>query len=248
MLPALIGALLTGVLGGAHCIAMCGGFLAALSGAGVSDPRGGTVAVAPLRSASALAWQQLPYNLGRVTSYALLGAVFGAAGGAALAAADLLPVQRALYMIANAFLVLLAVAIAFGGPSGGVLERLGGALFRRLLPVVRPLVTRQAAVARYALGMIWGLVPCGLTYSVLPIALFAGGALEGGAVMLAFGLGTLPNLLAAGWLVARARPWLQRRAVRYAAALLLMAFAAGGFWRAAFGPMAQGQGPFCIVP
>jgi sulfite exporter TauE/SafE len=246
VLPALIGAWLTGVLGGVHCVAMCGGFLAALSGAGASGP--GTVAAAPMRSASALAWRQLPYNLGRISSYALLGAVFGAAGGAALAAADLLPVQRALYMIANVFLVLLAVAIAFGGRGSGLLEQAGGALFRRLSPVVRSLALREAPLARYALGMVWGLVPCGLTYSVLPVALFAGGALEGGGVMLAFGLGTLPNLLAAGWLVARARPWLERRAVRYAAALLLVAFAASGFWRAAFGPMAHGQGPFCIVP
>ena len=246
MLPALIGAFLTGVLGGAHCIAMCGGFLAALSGVGAAG--GGGASAVPLRSASALAWRQLPYNLGRITTYALLGAVFGAAGGAALAAADLLPVQRVLYMVANLFLLALAVAIAVGGVADGPLQRVGGALFRRVLPVVRPLATRDAPAARYALGVIWGLIPCGLTYSVLPVALFAGGPLEGGVVMLAFGLGTLPNLLAAGWVVARARPWLQRRALRYGAALLLTAFAAAGFWRAAFGPMAHGQGPFCIVP
>jgi hypothetical protein len=242
MSAALISAWLAGVLGGAHCIAMCGGFVAALSGgAGAGQP-------APLRSAAALAWHQLPYNLGRITSYALLGAAFGAAGGAAIAAADLLPLQRGLYVVANLFLLALAVAVAVGSPAGGVLQRAGGALFRRVLPAVRPLAARDAAAARYALGMIWGLVPCGLTYSVLPIALFAGGAPEGGAVMLAFGIGTLPNLLAAGWLIARVRPWLENTALRYGAALLLAGFAAAGIWRALYGPMAHVQGPFCLVP
>ena len=78
------------------------------------------------------------------------------------------------------------------------------------------------------LGMIWGLVPCALVYGVLPIALFAGGPLEGAAVMLAFGLGTLPNLMAAGWIMGRARRVVRSPAVRYAAAALLIAFAAIG--------------------
>ena len=104
---------------------------------------------------------------------------------------------------------------------------------------MRPLLVREGAPARFALGTIWGLVPCGLIYSVLPIALFAGGALEGAAVMLAFGLGTLPNLLAAGWIVARARAWLDSRVVRYGAGILLAGFAAVGIWRALFGPMAS---------
>jgi hypothetical protein len=81
---------------------------------------------------------------------------------------------------------------------------------------------------------------------VLPVALFAGGALEGAAVMLAFGLGTLPNLLAAGWLLARARARLDSRAVRWGAALLLAGFAALGLWRALFGPLSRQHGAFCF--
>jgi sulfite exporter TauE/SafE len=113
---------------------------------------------------------------------------------------------------------------------------------------VRALTAHDGAPARYALGLIWGLVPCGLVYGVLPIALFAGSALAGCAVMLAFGVGTLPNLVAAGWVVARARHWLDARVARYAAALLLAGFGALGIWRAVFGPMSMGQGPFCLVP
>jgi hypothetical protein len=240
-LSALISAWLAGVLGGAHCLAMCGGFLAALSGAG--KPAG-----MPLLPAGTLALRQLPYNLGRITTYVVLGGAFGAAGGTALAAADWLPLQRGLFVVANGFLLALAVAIAWKREGFAPLQRAGVALFRKLAPAVGALAAADGVPARYALGLMWGLVPCALIYSVLPIALFAGGAVEGGAVMLAFGLGTLPNLVAAGWMVARARTWLDRRPARYGAALLLAGFAAVGIWRALFGPMALGQGAFCLVP
>jgi sulfite exporter TauE/SafE len=236
---ALIGAWLAGTLGGAHCLAMCGGFVTALAG-------GGAPGATPMRPARALAWHQLPHNLGRIATYTLLGAVAGGAGGQALAAAGWLPMQRAMFVVANVFLLLLGLAIA--GRAAGVpwLQRAGNALFARIVPAVRPLMAHEGAPARFAVGMIWGAVPCGLVYSVLPVALFAGGAVEGAAVMLAFGAGTLPNLLAAGWLLARARRWFDGRALRYAAAALLVAFAVLGIWRALFGPMAQMQGAFCF--
>jgi hypothetical protein len=240
-LSALISAWLAGTLGGAHCLAMCGGFLAALSGAGRPTS-------APLLPARSLALRQLPYNLGRITTYVLLGAALGAAGGAALATADWLPLQRALFVLANLFLLALGLTIAWKREGLAPLQRAGAALFAKVAPAVRPLAAHDSAPARYALGMVWGLVPCALIYGVLPIALFAGGALEGGAVMLAFGLGTLPNLVAAGWVVARARTWLDGRPARYAAALLLVGFALVGIWRALFGPMALAQGAFCLVP
>lgn len=239
-LSALIAAWLAGTLGGGHCLAMCGGFLAALSGAGRPAQ--------PLLPARTLALRQLPYNFGRVTTYSLLGAALGAAGGASLVAVDWLPLQRALFVVANLFLLALGVGIALRREGGAPWLRAGAALFARLSPAVRALATRDSVPARYALGMIWGFIPCGLVYGVLPIALFSGSALAGGAVMLAFGLGTLPNLVAAGWLVARAPAWLDGRVTRYGAALLLIGFAAFGIWRALFGPMSTAQGPFCLVP
>ena len=238
---ALISAWLAGVLGGAHCLAMCGGFLAALSGAGKPVSM-------PLLPAGALALRQLPYNLGRITTYVALGGAFGAAGNAALAAADWLPLQRGLFVVANIFLLMLAVAIAWKREGLAPLQRAGMALFRRMAPAVKAFAANDGVAARYALGLTWGLVPCALIYSVLPIALFAGGALEGGAVMLAFGLGTLPNLVAAGWMVARARTWLDGWPARYGTALLLAGFAAVGIWRALFGTLSLAQGAFCLVP
>jgi hypothetical protein len=241
-LSALISAWLAGLLGGAHCVAMCGGFVAALAAA--RSPAGAV----PLRQSGALVLHQLPYHAGRIASYALVGAAFGAVGGLALAAPSILSLQRGLYVVANVFLLVLAVAIATGAGGNGRLQQAGGALFSRLVPLVRTLRSHDALPARVGLGLIWGLVPCGLTYSVLPLALFAGSGIEGAAVMLAFGVGTLPSLLVAGWMAGRARRWLATAWVRYAAAALLTAFAAAGIWRALFGPMATGQGPFCLVP
>ena len=236
---ALIGAWLAGALGGMHCLAMCGGFLAALS-----TPRAG---VAPLRPARALAFVQLPYNLGRVTTYTALGALAGGAGAALSATATLLPVQRALYVMANLMLLALAWFMLGRGDRLVGVQRAGARLFAALRPAMGPLVHRDATGARFALGMLWGLVPCGMIYAVLPVALFAGSAWQGALVMLAFGVGTLPNLLAAGWLVARGRRWLDRTAVRRGAAALLVGFALVGIWRAFGDPAALAQSPFCLV-
>jgi sulfite exporter TauE/SafE len=239
-LAALTGAWLAGLLGGAHCLAMCGGFVAALSGAGMPARAQG----ASLLPARVLARRQLPYNLGRIATYTVLGAIAGGAGGIALGSGDWPALQRGLYVVANLFLLALAVALVAKGKGVAWLQRAGGAVFARVLPAVRPLVVREGAGARFALGAIWGLVPCGLVYGVLPVALFAGDALSGAAVMLAFGAGTLPNLLAAGYLVARSRAWLDSRAVRWGAALLLAGFALAGIVRALAGPLAHGA--FCF--
>ena len=240
-LSALIGAFLAGAFGGVHCVAMCGGFATALAGRSGAS----TAGVVPLHSARSLVWRQLPHNAGRILTYAILGATAGGAGEALLAVSTGFPVQRVLYAAANLFLLALAVAIAARLNLYGALQTAGHALFGGVLPAVRPLVRADSPAARVALGMVWGLVPCALIYGVLPVALFAGGALEGAAVMAAFGLGTLPNLLAAGYLASRARGLRDARAARLAAAALIAGFAVVGLWRAAM-PGALPQSPFCL--
>jgi len=117
-----------------------------------------------------------------------------------------------------------------------------------LLPRLGPLLARQGHGPRFALGLVWGLVPCALIYSVLPLALFAGGAWQGAAVMLAFGAGTLPNLVAAGVVIHRAGRLRDRAALRYLVATTIAAFAAIGIYRALWVPEALAQGPFCLTP
>lgn len=241
-LSALIAALIAGALGGVHCAAMCGGFVAALSGAA-----GSSRTATPLHPAATLVRRQLAYSAGRIATYTLLGAVAGGLGGALLAGAEWLPLQRALYVLAN--VLLLAVGLAVAGRAADVawLGRVGGSLFARAAPAIGPLLRHDGVGARLLLGMIWGLVPCGLIYGMLPIALFTGSAAAGALVMLAFGIGTLPNLVAFGYFAEKARPRLASRGVRYAAAALLIAFALVGVARALFGPLAHGQGAFCLT-
>ncbi len=236
---ALLGAFLGGLLGGLHCFAMCGGWIAA-----VARPHGAAQEVA-LVPARALRIGQVVSHAGRLSTYMLLGAAFGAAGGAAFAAA-IAPVQRGLYVVANTALLLLAVSLVARGMQFAGLERAGLAVFRRFLPMVARLAPREGTASRYLLGMVWGFTPCALVYGVLPVALLSGSAMNGALVMLAFGVGTLPNLLAAGWTLSRAQRWFADRRLRYAAAALIAGFALVGLYRAAFVPEALGQGPFCI--
>ncbi|MFO1317762.1 MAG: sulfite exporter TauE/SafE family protein [Burkholderiales bacterium] len=233
---ALIGALLAGLLGGAHCVAMCGGWIALA--ARPAD-------IAPLVPARSLRTGLAASHAGRLTTYVLLGALFGAAGGAAFAVA-LAPVQRGLYVAANVLLLVLAASIAARGLAFAPLERAGLAAFRRLVPAVARLGPGAGMPGRYALGVVWGFTPCALVYGVLPVALMAGSAGDGALVMLAFGLGTLPNLLLAGFAFTHARRWFSHAAWRYGAAAVVAAFALAGLYRAWFVPSALGQGPFCL--
>jgi sulfite exporter TauE/SafE len=243
-LSALIGAWLAGALGGLHCLAMCGGFVTAMAGGAPGAQQAGSAIETPSRSANAR--RQVAYNAGRVTTYTALGFLAGGAGGELLSAAQWAPVQRVLYLLANLFLLGLALAIARRRAGSSFVQRLGHRLFATVLPLVRRLTATPTTAGRYAVGLAWGLVPCALTYSVLPIALFAGSATRGAAVMLAFGLGTLPNLLAATWLVAEGRRRFDGSTARMAAALVLAAFAGVGIWRALVGTTTLAQGPFCF--
>ena len=191
--------------------------------------------------------REFVYHAGRLASYAALGAAFGVAGAATLEAGVLLPLQRTLYVVANIFLLLLGLSVAVGLPGITPLQRAGAKLFGRLLPLLQPLLRQQGVAGRLTLGVAWGLVPCALVYSVLPLALFGGGAWQGAAVMLAFGAGTLPNLAAAGWLLRRSKRVVAKRGWRYAVAAVLIAFAGAGIYRALFVAGALAPGAFCLV-
>jgi sulfite exporter TauE/SafE len=100
--------------------------------------------------------------------------------------------------------------------------------------------------SRWFSGMVWGLVPCGLVYSVLPLAFLSGDALTGAALMLAFGLGTLPNLLLISKFSAVLTQFGQYVWVRYIAAGLLLSAGIFGLYRAWYLPEALLKGGFCI--
>jgi len=242
-LSVIISAWLVGLLGGLHCLAMCGGFVAA---AAMRDGGGGGGNVAPLVPARVLTLRQLGYHGGRIGAYVLLGAAFGAAGATALRAAEVMPIQRALYIVANGFLLLLALGLVTRSIMLQPLQRAGAVAFGRALPILQPLLRQPGIGGRLALGIVWGFVPCGLVYGTLPLALFAGSAVDGAIVMLAFGIGTLPNLMATQYLLGRTNRLAGNRTARIGAAVLVAAFGALGIYRALFDPAALAQGPFCL--
>lgn len=185
----LVSAALVGLLGGVHCLGMCGGVVGALT---FGLPT--TVQRHWWRMMS----HQLAYNLGRITSYALAGALFGFLGSQLVSLAAFLPMQQALQVVAGVFMVALGLYLAGIWTGVVAIERLGGRLWARLQPWAQKLTPVRSLPQAYLYGLVWGWLPCGLVYSMLIWALAAGSALQGAALMLAFGLGTLPNLMLMG--------------------------------------------------
>lgn len=235
----LVSAMLVGALGGTHCVAMCGGLVGAIAARDAAHRRGGLAAHAAT---------QAFYHAGRVFTYALLGAAFGVAGTAARLAADLALVQRTIYVAADVFLLMLAASFVVRVAPVLALQRAGSAAVAPLLRRAQPWLRVPGTPGRLAMGLVWGLMPCALVYSVLPLALLGGGAWQGALVMIAFGLGTLPNLLAGGVLLARARSAVSAVALRYVAAGIIASFGLLGLWRALAGHGALPALPFCLVP
>ncbi|MCX7893425.1 MAG: sulfite exporter TauE/SafE family protein, partial [Burkholderiales bacterium] len=144
----------------------------------------------------------------------------------------LLPVQLALYVVANALLVLLGLYLAGLGTAVLRLEAAGGAVWRFAQARGLRIAPAQTALGAVGVGMAWGWIPCGLVYSALALALVSGGAAEGALVMLAFGTGTLPTLLAGGLAAERLKRWARDRRVRLLAGLAVLAMGVVGFMRA----------------
>ncbi|MCA1924790.1 MAG: sulfite exporter TauE/SafE family protein [Thiobacillus sp.] len=219
----LLTALLAGLLGGVHCVGMCGGIVAAFSlRADGSSP--------PFRL-------HLAYNLGRVSSYVFFGALAGMLG-ASLKLADFMPVQTLLFVLAQVVMILLGLYLAGFSRWVLVFERAGGVLWRAVKPMFQKLLPVRSMPQAVLAGMAWGWLPCGLVYSVLVSALAAGSATSGAALMLAFGLGTLPNLLGMGLFARQIQPFMQQPWVRRAAGLTVTGFGVWGLLtlaRTAFG-------------
>ncbi|HSH06722.1 MAG TPA: sulfite exporter TauE/SafE family protein, partial [Burkholderiales bacterium] len=190
--------LVTGFLSGVHCLGMCGGIVSAFAvfGRGAGQA---TLALQPRGHAFGreLA-RQLAFNAGRIGSYALAGAIAGALGGAGATVVGALPWQVALYVLANLMLVLVGLYLAGASAWLGRIEALGAPLWRRLQPLAARLLPARTLPQSVLAGLVWGWIPCGLVYAALAVAALAGSAERGALAMVAFGLGTLPNLLAAG--------------------------------------------------
>jgi hypothetical protein len=179
----LLAAWLTGLAGsGGHCLGMCGGIVGAL---GIGQ-RPGLAGFAVLSAAHA----------GRVLSYSAAGALAGLIGATAVTtvfgAHGLVVLRIAAAVLIGAIGVQLLLGRALLAP----LERAGAVVWRRLAPLLKPLLPPRDPLRALAVGALWGWLPCGLVYAQLSVAATAGGALQGGLVMAVFGLGTSVGLTA----------------------------------------------------
>lgn len=208
-LPDLLPAFVLGLMGAAHCIGMCGGIMAALAMRTRTQP------------SSHPYWQILAYNVGRIGSYTVMGLLV--ASLVSLAPQSGWPVART---VAAVLLISMGLYMADWWRGLRHLENLGSLLWR----IIKPLSSRLPSSGRFwstlALGSIWGWLPCGLVYSALAYAAAQGSPGAGAAVMLAFGLGTLPAVAAGGLLAGKLQSWLGRKSVRGSLGLLYILFGA----------------------
>lgn len=213
---------LLGFFGGTHCVGMCGGL------------------------SSAFALQLPPHlnriglivllNLGRISSYVVIGLLVGLVGQVGISLDDTRAVQNGLYIATNILLLLLGLYLAGISTAATKIEGIGKPIWKRLNPLLNKLLPIKSVPACFGVGVLWGWLPCGLVYSASLYALGSGNALHGGLYMLAFALGTLPNLLAMGIFAAQLKTFLQKRMVRLCAGLLVAGWA---IWRLAVFAMGQ---------
>ncbi|HEX8614302.1 MAG TPA: sulfite exporter TauE/SafE family protein [Telluria sp.] len=245
----LIPVFVVGLLGSVHCVGMCGGIVSAFSAvpAAPVGARPFPVAVVTQRAALDGSARVLAYNTGRIASYMTAGALAGGLAGGARTLAGLTALQAGGYWLANLMLVILGLYLMDAWRGLARLESLGQILWQRARPLMRFIVPLDSPLKMLALGALWGWLPCGMVYSVLMTAMFTGTKAGGALVMLAFGLGTLPMLLAMGMAGARLRAALQQRAVRIGAGTVVLAFGLLGLVRAAGGGQAGWLDALCIT-
>lgn len=199
---------LIGLLGSMHCIGMCGGFVAMYS---LGKP-----ATRPSLP------HHLLYNLGRITTYSLLGGIVGYLGSVVAYVGELRGVPGAVLLLAGLMMMLMGLNLAGVIGKRGLFEDagiIGTGVFRETL---RRILAFQSVWGTFLLGLLLGFLPCGLLYPVFMNAAASGGVLSGMLVMAVFGASTVPALMAFGFLVTRIRPNLKTAMFRMAAFLIVL--------------------------
>lgn len=169
-----------------HCAGMCGPFVLGQVMADVERPDARPYGEWRRLSGAAL----MPYHLGRLTTYTLLGAVAGTATAAFASTSLFDGLSAFLLIVAAGLLVAQAFGLALGAATSsmGIVTRLAGRL-----------AAARSPLARYGLGVVLGFLPCGLVYAALVAAAGTGSPLDGAFALSAFALGTMPALILVGW-------------------------------------------------
>ena len=211
-----ISAFAAGLLGGVHCIGMCGGIVGALSFGTAEQQKG-------LNYTLIL----LTYNLSRISSYVLAGSLLGGISALTLYWLDIRLLQIVLQACAAVLMIMLGLYLAGWISMLVHIEKAGAGIWRILEPQARKFLPVRTLPQAIALGLLWGWLPCGLVYSVLLWSVASANALDGALLMLCFGLGTLPNLLAMGVFAQRLGKLVRDLRVRQLAGVMVMGF---GLW------------------
>ena len=201
---ALLAGFLAGLFGSTHCLGMCGGIVGVLH---AQIPAG-------------RAWLALGFHFGRIASYLAIGLI---ATGIGMLPATLLPDNAAVVMrvLLGLMLVMMAVYIALPGRFRDFAGQLTAPLTHRLMPMFNRFLPVRSLDNALGLGLLWGLLPCGLLYTVIAAALLLADPIATTSMIVAFGIGTVPLLLGTGLLVLKFRSAINRPGLRWLAAGLM---------------------------
>ncbi len=205
-------AFVAGVFGSFHCVGMCGPIVLAYAAQhrveqGDRSPR--LLAAVPMH---------MLYNGGRVLAYAVVGAVFGAAGGAITSLREI-----GAWVSIAAGVTMVVAGVLLSGLLPGIFLWEGGGWFRRLhIRTVGRVLALRSPGAPLLIGLLTPFLPCGLLYAMVIGAAASGGALEGSTTMLAFGAGIAPALLLTGIASSFLGARLRASANRVAAVLVIV--------------------------
>jgi len=198
-----------------HCLGMCGGIIGALS---LGTPANtGSYPVG--RTGLVFA-----YNIGRVFSYTLAGAITGFIGDQLVTVVMPDSGHRTLQFIAAVILVLIGLHLAGWLPKLRLIEASGVKLWQLIQPAGRHFFPVNSVNKALMIGMIWGWLPCALVYSVLLWSLASGSAWTGALLMFAFGLGTMPGMMTAGLMGNRLLDVLKQKIFRTWAGAIIILF------------------------
>ena len=199
-----------------HCVGMCGGIIGALSLGLPEKIRNNKLQ---------LLFFVATYNLGRILSYSLAGLIAGALGTEILNSMGFKQGHQILQYIGVGMMIAVGLYLSGWLPQLAYIEKAGRPLWKNLEPVGRKLLPVSSPFKALAYGLVWGWLPCGMVYFVLIWALSAGSALQGASLMLAFGLGTLPTLLAAGFMTSWITGFARNQTVRSIVGFIIITLA-----------------------
>lgn len=201
----LFSAVLIGIAGSVHCVGMCGGVVTSFT---FMLPK----QVSPFPFLIA-------YNIGRILSYGVAGAIAGFLGS--MVTTNSFVNSQILPLIGGIFMVLLGLYIGKWSNLLSKVERLGRYFWHVISPLSRKLIPIKHPLYALPYGMVWGWLPCGLVYSTLTWSVSTGDPVSGFLTMVFFGIGTLPVMLAMGATAKSIKEMLAHQFVRQAVALTL---------------------------